>query len=124
MSDQDEEELILQPIDPETELARQSIMETQLPCVTESTEESPSKIQFGIFHVLVVMTVVAGFASLTQWLSNQAILTIIGLFAFFSLLLIRVSESPHPLIRFAWWCLFVVYLGFVLVVAVSAGQRF
>lgn len=121
MSDEHEEELALEPIDPETELARQAIMETQPPCMPESTEASPPKIQFGIFHVLVVTTVVAGFASLTQWFSDQAILTAIGLFAFFSLLLIRVSESPHPLIRFAWWCLFAVYLGFVVVIAVSAG---
>lgn len=121
MSDDLEDDYVLQPIDPETEMARRSIRETPLPGVTETIEESPPRIQFGIFHVLVVTTVVAGFASLTQWLSNQAILTVIGLFVFFSLLLIRVSEFTHPLIRFAWWCLFVVYLGFVLVIAVSGG---
>lgn len=122
MSEEDREhELVLQPIDPETELARQSIRESLLPCVTESVEALPPKVQFGIFHVLVVTTVVAGFASLTQWLSNQAILTIIGLFVFFSLLLIRILELDPPLFRFAWWCLFVVYLGFLIVVAVSAG---
>ena len=118
MSEHDEE-LVLRPTDRETDLARQSIWETHSPFRNEPTEEPPPKIQFGIFHLLVVTTVVAVFASLAQWFSAQLILTVVGLLAFVSLLLIRISESTHPLIRFAWWCLFVVYLGFVIIVALS-----
>lgn len=119
MADHIDDELILQPTDPETDLARQAIMESNLPIEAATSEEPPSRIQFGIFHLLVVTTVVAIFFALTQWLSARVILTAIGVFAFFSLQLIRLSESPHPLINSAWWCLFVVYLGFVLVIAFS-----
>ena len=117
--DEIEDELKLLPTDPETDSARQMIMESQLPVGSLPTQVSEPKLQFGLRHLLLATTVVAVSAAMIQWYSPSFLAGAMGLLTLVFLFAISIIGIRHPTIRFAWLCFLILYLAYAILASIG-----
>jgi hypothetical protein len=111
----DKDELKLAPTDPDVDATRRQHKLAQIPVRPLMESPARQKLQFGVFHLLVGTTVVAGAAAMLQWFDAGVIAMALGFVALFFLIAMGIVQVTHPSIRFAWWCLLGLYLFFVLI---------
>jgi len=79
---------------------------------SESTDAEKPRLQFTLRDLLLVVIGVA------VWLSAMSVLSwswsilagVAGVAVFVSLVFLSTNEPENPSVRFAWWCVFVIYL--------------
>ena len=104
------------PPDPETDAAhcQRPVLPEIVPEVdpAESADAEKPPLQFTLRDLLLLVIGVA------VWLSAMSVLSwswsilagLIGVAVFVSLVFLSINEPENPSVRFAWWCVFVVYL--------------
>ena len=117
ISESEDDEFELQPLDPETDSYRQMIMQRHDPVPPLIVEPEPPKYQFSILSIAICTFCVAIVAGLCQLVAPNIIAGVFGLVTLFSLMVVILIGQNRPKLQMAWVFLVVVYIVFAIVAA-------
>ncbi len=115
---QSEDEVKLAPPDPEIDAVRKmSVAQPFLPGVSEPVIDD-SKYQFRIWHIMLVMVIVALTLASLEWLPSSIVAGILGTLTLVSLVGgLRLAEK-HPKLSLLWAVLLLMYLTIAIYLTV------
>ena len=99
ISESEDDEFELQPLDPETDSYRQMIMQRHDPVPPLIVEPEPPKYQFSILSIAICTFCVAIVAGLCQLVAPNIIAGVFGLVTLFSLMVVILIGQNLSLIH-------------------------
>jgi len=107
------DDIKLEPIDPETDIARRAMreMERPAPTILEVIEE-PVRFQFTLRHILIANAVIAVAFALLRIFAPSGMAGLLGIAVFFSGIVLAVHQPDHPLVTRIWYGMVTMYVVF------------
>jgi hypothetical protein len=107
------DDIKLEPIDPETDMARRAMreMERPAPTIVEVTEE-PVRFQFTLRHILIANAVIAVAFALLRIFVPSGLAGLLGIAVFFTGIVLAVYQPDHPLVTRIWYGMVTMYVVF------------
>ncbi len=108
------DDIKLEPIDPETDKARQAMREMEQPPlkIVDDVVPEPARFQFTLRQILIANAVIAVAFALMQVFAPSGMAGLFGFAVFVSGIGLAVYQPDHPLVTKIWWGMVAMYVVF------------
>ena len=109
--DEDGEEVVLAPPDPEVDAHRASLHEHSFDLEPDEEVEESRRYQFSIREILILNTVLAVFFALLRVLAPSWLAGSLGVVTLLTAIMLAVYQPESRRVEMAWWCMLLVYVA-------------